>query len=167
MHENVRHHLAQANVARMRAPLDDPLMADFVAQLAPINALADRSPGFVWRMQGDEGDATAIRAFDDDRILFNMSVWTSIEALHEYVYASAHLAPFRDRRKWFETQRTPSFVLWWVPAGHVPSVDEAKERLEQLQQHGPSANAFTFKVCFAAPDAAGELKERRGFETCR
>src|SRR5262249_54524264 len=122
-----RHHLAQANVARMRARLDDPLMAGFVAQLDGINALADRSPGFVWRLQTDDGNATSIRAFDDERILFNMSVWESIEALHEYVYRSKHVAVFRGRRQWFEPHPGPTLVLWWIESGSIPSIDEGKK----------------------------------------
>jgi hypothetical protein len=108
MGSRTRHHLAQANIARMRAPLEDPLMAGFVAQLDGINALADRSRGFVWRLQTDDGNATGIRAFDDERILFNMSVWESIEALHEHAYRSEHVAVFRAPRQWFEPQPAPT-----------------------------------------------------------
>jgi hypothetical protein len=140
----------------MRAPLDSPLMAEFRAQLDGINALADASPGFVWRIQTDEGDATAIRAFDDDRILFNMSVWESAEALHAYVYRSDHVGPMRKRREWFEPLSTPAFVLWWIPAGHVPTIAEALEKLRQLEAEGPSAGAFTFRQAFPPPgDVAG------------
>ncbi len=139
------HHWAQVNIARMRAPLDDPLMSGFVARLAEINALADRSPGFVWRLQTDAGDATYLRPYDDDRILFNLSVWESVEALKQYVYRSAHAELLRDRRKWFEHFAGSYVALWWVPAGHLPSVDEAKERLAHLEAYGPSPFAFTFK----------------------
>jgi hypothetical protein len=96
---NNRFHLAQANIAPMRASLDDPVMAGFRSQLRHINSVADQSPGFVWRLQTDEGDATAIRAFDDDRILFNISVWESLDSLHNYVYRSDHSGPFRNRRE--------------------------------------------------------------------
>src|SRR5262245_31300207 len=117
------HHLAQANVAKMRAPLDDPMMSDFVALLDGINALADASPGFVWRLQTEAGDATAIRAYDDARVLFNMSVWESLEALADYTYKSGHTGPLRARRNWFEPPTGPSLVLWWIPGGHTPTVD--------------------------------------------
>lgn len=140
-----RFHLAQANYARMRAPLTDPLMAGFVAQLEPLNALADRSPGFIWRLQSEEGDATAIRVFEDERILFNMSVWESLEALSNYTYRSGHADIFRNRRAWFETLAVPTLVLWWIPAAHLPTVEEAKARFDLLHRRGPTPHAFTFK----------------------
>jgi hypothetical protein len=145
--------LAQANVARMRGPLADPVMEGFRSQLERINALADRSPGFAWRMQSEEGDATAIRAFDDPLILFNMSVWGSLEALHTYVYRSDHVGPLRGRRAWFEPMAGPSLVLWWIPVGHTPTVEEAREKLELLGELGPTAAAFTFRQPFPAPGA--------------
>src|SRR5919198_2764622 len=95
-------HLAQVNIGRLRAPLDDPSMLGFVSQLDPINAIADRSPGFVWRLQTDEGTATAVRPFEDERLLINMSVWESLEALADFVYRSAHTPVMRRRREWFE-----------------------------------------------------------------
>lgn len=145
------HHLAQANVARTVAPLDDPLMADFVDQLAYINDVAERSPGFVWRLQTEAGDATEVRAFDDPRVIFNMSVWESIEALSDYVYRSEHLAPLRNRRKWFERSAEPHLVMWWIRVGHTPSVAEARERLELLRSEGAGPRAFTFQRPFS-PD---------------
>ena len=144
-------HLAQANVARMRAPLEDPLMEGFRSQLERINALADASPGFVWRLQTEDGDATAIRAFDDPLILFNLSVWDSLESLHAYVYRSGHVGPLRDRRKWFSAYDGPSLVLWWLPAGQLPTVGMAVERLELLRSRGPGPEAFTFRRPFPAP----------------
>lgn len=144
-------HLAQVNIARMRAPLDSPVMEGFVARLEEINALADRSPGFVWRLQTEAGDATYLRPYGDDRILFNLSVWESVEALKDYVYRSAHRELLRDRKSWFEQFAGAYVALWWVPAGHVPSVDEAKQRLAHLEQHGPSQFAFNFKSVHA-PD---------------
>jgi len=142
------HHLAQANVARALAPLDSPQLADFMAGLKPINDLADRSAGFVWRLQTDDGDATAIRAFDDDLIIVNMSVWESAEALADFIYRSDHLAVMRRRREWFETLAEAHLVLWWVPAGHVPDVEEAKQRLDLLRSTGPSPDAFTFRALY-------------------
>jgi hypothetical protein len=149
--------LAQLNMGRILAPLDTPTMAGFTGALDEINALADRAPGFVWRLQTEDGDATAIRAFDDDMLLLNMSVWTSIEALAEFVYRSDHRAVMVQRRKWFERMDEAFTVLWWVPAGHRPSTLEAKDRLEHLRRHGPTATAFTFRTPFPAPDAEATL----------
>lgn len=148
-----RYHLAQINVARMLAPLSDPQMAGFVDQLDAINTLADQSEGFVWRLQSESGNATEIQAFEDELILVNMSVWESVEALRRYTYHSQHVDVFRTRRQWFEPMQ-PSLALWWVPAGHIPTAVEGKARLEILARRGPTANAFTFKQLFAAPDAS-------------
>jgi hypothetical protein len=146
-------HLAQVNIGVIAAPVDSPQLAEFVARLESVNAIADGSPGFVWRLQTEDGDATAIRAFDDDRILVNMSVWGSIEELGEFVYRSDHLAVLRRRREWFEPMTTSYLALWWIPAGTIPTVDEAKRRLELLDRLGPTPEAFTFKVPFGPPDA--------------
>jgi heme-degrading monooxygenase HmoA len=147
------HHLAQVNVATVRAPLDSPELAGFVAQLEPINALADHSPGFVWRLQTEDGDATAIRPFEDERIMVNLSVWESLEALRTFVYASRHLDVMRRRREWFH-RMDAYLALWWVPAGTIPTVAQAKDRLERLAGNGPGPDAFTFRVPFPAPAAA-------------
>jgi hypothetical protein len=149
-----RHHLAQLNIARMRAPLEDPVMEGFRTQLDPVNALAEASPGFVWRFQTDEGDATAVRAYDDERILVNLSVWESLEALHAFVYQSGHVGPLRDRKQWFEPMEGPSLVLFWIPAGTRPTVEDAKERLDRLARLGPGPEAFTFRVPFPPPGTA-------------
>jgi hypothetical protein len=149
-----RFHLAQLNIGRIRAPLDDPIMEGFRSQLDPINALADRSPGFVWRLQTEDGNATAIRPFADDRIAVNMSVWESLDALQQFVYRSDHLAPLRDRKQWFERMDGPILVLWWIPAGHTPTVAEAQERLQHLKERGPSPYAFTFRAPFPSPDGS-------------
>lgn len=146
------YHLAQLNIGRTRASLDDPLMQGFVDRLEPINAIADQAPGFVWRLQGEAGNATAIRTFGDDRLLINMSVWTSIEALREYVYGSGHTEPLRRRQEWFEPMEGPTSVLWWVPAGHIPTAAEAREALDRLRRHGPTVGAFTFKESFPPPN---------------
>ena len=149
------HHLAQVNIATLRAPLDGPELAGFVAQLEPINALADRSPGFIWRLQTEDGDATAIRPYDDDRVMVNLSVWASFEAMRTFVYATRHLEVMRHRRQWFSRMADPYLALWWVPAGAIPTVAEAKERLELLTRQGPTADAFAFRVPFPEPaDAA-------------
>jgi hypothetical protein len=151
-----RFHLAQANIGRIRAPLEDPIMQGFRSQLDPINALADRSPGFVWRLQTEDGNAMAIRPFADERMAINMSVWESLEALQQFVYRSAHVGPLRDRKQWFEPIEGPILVLWWIPAGHVPTVAEALTRLEHLKQHGPSPDAFTFRMPFPPQDGQHE-----------
>lgn len=143
--------LAQVNVARAVAPMEAPQMRDFVDNLDPINALADAAPGFVWRLQDDDGDATSIRVFDDEMILVNLSVWESVEALADYVYRSAHVAFLRRRKEWFTAVDGPVTALWWVPTGHPPTTEEAKGRLEHLDRHGPTAHAFTFQQPFPPP----------------
>jgi heme-degrading monooxygenase HmoA len=139
-------HLAQINIARMRTPIDDPVMAGFVARLEEINALADRSPGFVWRLQTEAGDATYLRPFDDDRIIVNMSVWESVDALKDFTYRTSHAELLRQRKEWFEQFSGVFLALWWVPRGHIPGMDEAKKRIAHLQEHGPSQYAFTFRA---------------------
>jgi hypothetical protein len=144
--------IAQVNIALPRAPVDSPLLAEFVTLLDPINALADQSPGFVWRLQTEAGNAIAVRALDDERLLVNMSVWLSIEQLAEFVYRSSHVAVMRRRREWFERMRL-YMALWWVPAGTIPTVADAEIRLAYLHRNGPTPFAFTFKRRFAAADA--------------
>ncbi|MCL4297921.1 MAG: DUF3291 domain-containing protein [Anaerolineae bacterium] len=160
------YHLAQVNIGRIVAPLDDPLLAGFVARLDEINALADRSPGFVWRLQTEEGNATDLRPYDDDRILVNMSVWESLEHLKAYVYRSAHVEVMRQRRQWFEKFEGMYMALWWVKAGHLPTVQEARQRLEYLAEHGASADAFTFSQPFPPPDASPGNFTVTTFEPC-
>ena len=144
-------HLAQLNVGRAKGPMDGPVMAGFAAELERINALADSSPGFVWRLQTEDGDATAIRPYEDERMMVNMSTWESIEQLRQYVYTSGHTQVMRHRQQWFE-KLDVYLVLWWVPAGHEPSVTEAIERLHHLQAHGPTPYAFTFRAAFPLAD---------------
>jgi hypothetical protein len=156
--------LAQVNIALPREPLDSALLADFVSALAPINALADSSPGFVWRLEGDGGDATALRGFGDDRILLNMSTWESIDALADFVYRSAHAEVMRSRRKWFVPMKEAFVALWWVPAGHRPGVAEAEQRVTALRQNGPTPSAFTLKQPFSPPAGADPVAPRE--ETC-
>lgn len=139
-------HVAQFNIARMKAPLDDPVMAGFVARLDEINALGDRSPGFVWRLQTSEGNATYLRPYADDRIIINMSVWETVEALKHFVYRTAHAELLRQRHEWFEKFAGVYIVLWWVPVGHVPGIDEAKKRLAHLESNGPTQFAFTYNT---------------------
>jgi hypothetical protein len=152
-------HLAQINIGRMKAPLDDPSMHGFVSRLAEFNALAEASPGFVWRMKDDQGDGnTYLRPYEDERMIVNMSVWESIEQLRAYTYDTAHAGMLKQRRDWFERIDRVILALWWIPAGHVPTIDEAKERLASLEANGPTPFAFTFKQVFA-PSSASLLSE--------
>ena len=127
-------------------------MEGFRSQLDPVNALADRTQGFVWRLQTEDGNAMAIRAFADDRMAINMSVWESLEALQAFVYRSGHVGPLRDRQQWFEPIEGPILALWWIPAGHIPTVAEALARLQLLKERGPSPDAFTFRTPFPPPE---------------
>ncbi len=142
--------LAQVNISRLLQPLDSPLLRDFVAALDPVNAVADAAPGFVWRLQTEDGDATAVRIFDDNWLIVNMSVWTSVETLSAYVYDVAHRSIMKRRREWFERPAEAMTALWWVPAGHRPSVAEAEERLTHLREHGPSPFAFTLRNTYTS-----------------
>lgn len=146
------HELAQLNIAIMKEPLDSPGMADFVANLDRINALAEASPGFAWRLQTEEGDATAMRPMGEDTLV-NLSVWRDVESLNRYVYGSAHIEIMRRRKEWFERLQEAHFVLWWVRKGHRPSVAEAIAKLEVLRTKGPTEEAFTFRHAFPPPDA--------------
>jgi hypothetical protein len=143
-------HLAQFNMARLLAPLDDPQLAEFVGSLERINTLADDSPGFVWRLQGDGGDATSLRPFGED-VIVNMSLWESVEALFDFVYRTAHAPVMAKRRQWFTKPDGVYTVLWWVKAGHIPTAEDARARLDILQRKGPSPAAFTFKTRFPPP----------------
>lgn len=142
------YHLAQINIARMVASLDSPVMYDFVANLDQINALAESAPGFIWRLKGDGNDATSLRPYDDDRIIVNMSVWESIDALFQYAYYTDHTEFFRRRAEWFEKMTTPAVALWWIEAGHTPTVAEAQEKLRLIEKNGATPLAFTFKQRF-------------------
>jgi heme-degrading monooxygenase HmoA len=159
-------HLAQVNIARPRAPLDDPLMADFAARLAEINALAESSPGFVWRFKDEVYGAIYLQVFGDDRLLFNMSVWESAEALKDYVYRSAHREPLARRHEWFEKRPGASLAMWWIPAGTIPTVEDSRERLDHLAEHGPTPFAFTFRETFPPP-ASADPAASRDFATPR
>lgn len=154
------YHLAQINVGRLLAPIDDPLIAGFANALDEINALADTSRGFIWRLQTEDGDATAIRPYDDDSILINMSVWASIEALGDFVYRSDHTAYLRRRREWFERMRDTITALWWIPAGAIPTVDEGVARLDHLREHGPTPHAFTFRHRFSPDESVEQADDR-------
>lgn len=151
-------HLAQLNVGRLRAPMDDPRTDEFRTNLEPINALAEASPGFVWRLQDEEtGDATSIKPFGDELEIVNLTVWESIEALADFTYRSGHVEFLRRRREWFEASSQPIVCLWWIPEGTVPTVEDAIARLEHLRAHGPTPTAFTFRTRFEPGDDDARL----------
>jgi hypothetical protein len=159
-------HIAQLNVGRAVAPPGSPELADFMAALDRINALAESSPGFVWRLQSDSGNATDILVSDDPRSLVNMSVWSSVESLFTYVYRSAHTDVMKRRREWFEKPTEAYQVLWWIPAGHIPSVEEALARLADLRREGPTARAFTFSHRFPPPGEPGSPQDMKPEPYC-
>lgn len=146
-----QYHLAQINIAKARDDMDSEVMSGFVSRLDEINSLADQAPGFVWRLQGEEGDATSIQAFEDPRLLVNMSLWNDIESLKNYVYRSAHIDLIQNREAWFSKIRESHQVLWWVSCGHIPTPEEGKTKLQYLDEHGPSSKAFTFAKPFPFP----------------
>jgi hypothetical protein len=146
--------LAQLNIGIIRGTIDSPVMAEFVANLDRINALAERTPGFVWRLQTEEGNATAIRPYpENENIAVNLSVWTDVDALRRFVFQSEHVEIMRRRSEWFVKMDQAFLVLWWVPKGHRPSIEEAKERLALLRRDGPGAQAFTFRQAYPPSDA--------------
>ena len=157
------YHLAQVNIGRVRAPLEDPIMEGFVNRLDEINELADKSPGFVWRLQTSAGNATYLRPYGDDRILVNMSVWESVDALRNFVYKTAHKELLRQRQEKFESVY---LALWWVPVGHLPGIDEAKKRIAHLDAHGPSEFAFTFKAFFPPREEFQSGIDWASFQPC-
>ena len=147
------YHLAEVNIGTLRDAVDSPMIAEFVANLARINALAEDQPGFVWRLTGEGDDATDIQPFDNPLMAINLSVWTDPDALAAFVYRTAHRDIMRRRAEWFEKMEL-FMCLWWVPIGHQPTPQEAIQRLEILRQRGPSPDAFTFRQPFPAPDSA-------------
>lgn len=146
--------LAQLNIGIIKGPMDSPVMADFAAGLARINALAERSPGYLWRLQTEDGDATAIRPFENPNLLLNMSVWRDVDSLRRYVYHSEHVELMRRRREFFERLPQAFLVLWWVPRGHRPTIGEAMARLEMLRERGAGPGAFTFREAWPPPNEA-------------
>ena len=143
-------HLAELNIGRLLHPLDDPRMADFADNLDRVNGIADRSEGFVWRLKSDSGNATSIQAFDDPRIIINISLWDSVAALERYVWQTVHKRFYGRRHEWFDRFEGPYFVMWWVPLGHRPTLQEAIERLQSLKDNGPSDFAFGWESLPAA-----------------
>ncbi len=147
-----KYHLAQVNIALAKGEMDTELMNGFVSRLDEINEMADTAEGFVWRLQTDDGDSTGIRIFDKPLLLVNMSVWESIDTLKNFVYTSAHVELIRDRQAWFHKFIDAHQALWWVPAGHIPTTEEAKEKLEYIQKHGSTVAAFHFGKPFSMPE---------------
>jgi len=152
----VTHHLAQVNIGRLVAPTDSATLKDFMDGLDPVNALADAAPGFLWRLQTDDGNATAVEAFEWDTgtsagVIINMSVWSDVASLAEFVYNEEHRAFLRRRREWFQKMDEAYTALWWVPAGTIPSTDDAEDRIRHLRANGPTPHAFTLRDHFPAP----------------
>ena len=147
---SAKFHLAEVNVGRLKAPIDHPMIKDFADNLDRINALAESSPGFVWRLKGDGNNATDLAIDGDPLFIPNLSVWEDVPSLGAYVYRSGHVEIMRRRKEWFEHMET-YMALWWVPVGDEPTVEEALEKLALLKAHGPTPSAFTFKSPFPAP----------------
>lgn len=159
--------LAQVNIARLVAPLETPALADFVAALDPVNAAADAAPGFVWRLQTEDGNATAVRAFEWDAgesagVIVNMSVWRDVESLAAFVYGEMHRQVLKRRREWFERMQEAYTACWWVPAGHRPSTVEGETRLQHLRSHGPTPHAFTLRTHFPPPHSNESDQSKQG-----
>jgi len=154
----MKYQLAQLNIGRMLAPLDSEVMKGFVSNLDAINALADNSPGFVWRYTSEGNNATSTRIFEDDYLIVNMSVWTDMNALFDYVYRSAHVEIFKRKKEWFQKLDSMHMVMWYVPAGKMPTVEEAVERLLYLRKHEATPYAFTFKKAFKVNEALSFVK---------
>lgn len=143
-----KYHLAQVNVAQAKDEMETKIMHGFVSRLDEINAIADISPGFVWRLQSEDGDSTSFRVFKDPLLLVNLSVWETLEDLKSYVYKSMHVELIRDREAWFNKSKSVHQAIWWIPVGHTPTLEEAKEKLKYLQKNGPTKEAFTFGTSF-------------------
>jgi hypothetical protein len=164
--------LAQVNVGRLLASVDSPVLAGFMAALDPVNAAADLAPGFIWRLQTEDGNATAIQAFEWDAagsagVIMNMSVWADVEHLGAFVYGEMHRQIMRRRREWFQVMREAYLACWWVPAGHRPGTGEAEDRIRHLRRHGPTPHAFTLRASYPPPGAEGDQPARgRGDWLC-
>ncbi|GAB5381620.1 MAG: DUF3291 domain-containing protein [Aliiglaciecola sp.] len=145
-------HLAQLNIARALGAMDSAVMKEFSDGLVPVNATAEASEGFVWRLQDENGDATNIQFFDDPNMLVNMSVWRDIASLKHFMFKTHHASFMANRKSWFESSPEATYVLWWIEQGHIPSLEEAIERLDHLRKHGDTAYAFSFKQIFHTPE---------------
>lgn len=147
-------HLAQLNIGRLDQPLDDEANAEFVAALGPVNELAESSPGFVWRLTDDDGRSSSyvrLPGEDDPLLVVNYSIWTDLESLRHFVYRSGHGSYLRRRREWFERPDEAMTVMWWIPAGEIPSLAEAYERLKELRLNGPTERAWSLSTTFPPP----------------
>ena len=151
MTQPAAYELAQVNIARLKAPLDSPQLKDFVDALDPVNAVADTSDGFVWRLQSDSGNATDVPVFGDDWLIINLTVWRDTNALTAFMYQGQHRELVGRRYEWFERVKEVMTTLWWVPPGHRPTVEEAESRLLHVREHGPTPQAFTLRTSFPAP----------------
>ena len=161
MQKPMEYHIAQINIGRILGPMDSPVMEEFAKNLEPINQLAESSPGFVWRLKDDTNNATSIHVFDDDFLLINMSVWTDIDSLYQFVFKTAHTEFLKRRKEWFERMEQAYAALWYVPAGHAPTPFEAIDRLEYLRTHGETPYAFGFKNRFSAQDSQDYMAESK------
>ena len=146
------YHLAQVNIAKQLAPMDDPIMQDFVNNLDKINAIADLADGFVWRLQ-DEDKELGAKVFQDDALLINMSVWENLESLFNYTYNSGHIEVFKRKKEWFSKMKMMHMAFWYVPEGYEPTFQDAKDRLDYLNKHGDTPFAFSFRSKFSAEDS--------------
>ncbi|MCF6189628.1 MAG: DUF3291 domain-containing protein [Cocleimonas sp.] len=149
---NKKYHLAQINIAQAKDEMDTETMHGFMSRIDEINAIADKTDGFIWRLQSNDGDSTSIRVFDDPLLLVNMSVWDNVDSLKNYVYKSLHVELIRDREAWFDKMGAMHQALWWIPVGHIPSIQEAKDKLELLRENGPNQDVFTFGKAFQKPE---------------
>jgi hypothetical protein len=156
------YHLCHLNIGPARAPLTDPIMAGFVSKLDEINNLAYQSPGFVWHLQIDIYNPEHLAMYGEPGMLFNLSVWESVDALQAYVYRSQHAKMMQARRQWFGEMDGPNYVLWWIPAGELPTLEEGKKRLAHLAAHGPTPEAFSFKQPFSPPIEHSDLLQATG-----
>jgi hypothetical protein len=159
-------HLAQVNIGRLVAPRGDPRVTPFFEALDRINALAEASPGFVWRLKDEAGNATSIQYSPDPLLIPNMSVWTDAESLFDFVYRSAHTPVMARRRDYFERFEGAYQALWWIPAGTVPTVNDALSRLWMIDRFGPTQDAFTFKARFPKPGLVGPPADLRPDPWC-
>ena len=141
-------YIAQVNIAKMLAPMDSPVMADFVANLDRINALAEASDGFIWRLKDEGNNATSIKIFDNDFLIVNMSMWIDVDSLFKFAYHSNHVEIFKRRKEWFSKMPEMHMALWYVPVNSMPTVKDAEERLTHIRANGPTEFAFTFQKRF-------------------
>lgn len=150
----MNYNIAQVNIARMLAPIDSPVMAGFVNNLDRINAVAEQSDGFIWRLKDEDNNATSLKIFEDDYLIVNMSVWASLEALFQFTYKSTHTEVFKRKKEWFSKMEDMHMACWYVEETKVPTTEEAKERLAYLNKYGETPYAFTFRSKFSAVEAA-------------